>query len=120
MNTPPHDRKRIYIAGPMTGIPWFNFPKFDAVRDEIERRGHIAVSPADLDRAAGFDAMTLPADTDWSAPVPGFDLREARRRDMAAIEQCDAIYMMPGWQDSVGAFAEWAYARWCQIPEAKL
>ena len=51
--------KRLYIAGPMRGIPQYNFPVFDAARDKAIALGWDAVSPADLDRANGFDVKYL-------------------------------------------------------------
>lgn len=116
----PHDRKRIYIAGKMTGIPYFNFKTFDLAKAAIEALGHIAVSPADLDRMVGFDALTLPADYNWHRVPDGFDMKAARRRDIEAIESCDAILLLDGWKESTGARAEKAYADWCGIPEFKL
>ena len=120
MNTPPHDRKRVYIAGKMTGIPFFNFKTFDLAKAAIEQRGHIAISPADLDRDSGFDALLLPETHNWNITPADFDMRDARRRDIEAIESCDAILLLDGWEESKGARAEKAYADWCGISEFKL
>lgn len=97
-----------YIAGPMTGIPAYNFPAFDAARDMLSEQGHYVMSPADLDRENGFDAIQTP-----DKVVTAEFVRAARKRDIEAIEMCDAIYMLEGWEDSVGARAELAYAQWC-------
>ena len=51
----PHDSFRIYIAGPMTGIDKYNFPAFDAAAQDLRDMGFHPVSPADIDRAHGFD-----------------------------------------------------------------
>lgn len=113
-------RQRVFLSGPMTGKYRFNFPAFDAARDWLERKGHTAVSPADLDRSNSFDAMILPDSFNWHSTPPGFDMRAARHRDIAALETCDAILLLSGWQDSKGSRAEKAYADWCGIPEFKL
>lgn len=94
---------RIYIAGPMRGFSNHNFEAFDAARDALHAQGHDPVSPADLDRAVGFDPS--------GEPSPEF-LREALDRDIEALKTCDAVYLLKGWRDSVGATAEWALARW--------
>jgi hypothetical protein len=109
------NKKLIYIAGPMRGIKWFNFPAFDAARDKLNAQGCYAISPADLDRqhADGFDPFKLPADYDWmDLSKIGFDLQSAVDRDVAAVKKCDAIYLLDGWEKSKGARAEKALAEW--------
>ena len=105
-------RDRVYIAGPMRHHKLYNFPAFDAAAASLASRGYEPVSPADLDRDAGNDPAELPADHDWSSIPNDFDFAECRKRDMAAIETCDAIYMLPGWKKSKGACAEHAYSIW--------
>jgi hypothetical protein len=94
---------RIYIAGPMSGIPGYNFAAFDAARDRINAAGHVAVSPADMDRERwpGWD----PA----SGPPPDLDREVIIKQDLNAIDQCGAIYMLQGWERSLGAQVEYAY-----------
>lgn len=88
----------------MTNCPAWNFPAFDAARDDLLAQGYEVVSPADLDRAVGFDG---------SAPnLDGFDKLAAIRRDIEAIIDCDAIYMLRGWENSTGATAEFHLAKW--------
>lgn len=120
MNNPPHDRKRIFISGPMTGIQWFNFHAFDEARNRVEAMGHIAVSPADLDRMVGLDPFRLPHDWDWTKMPAGFSLEDAIDRDIDALKQCDGILLLEGHENSVGSRAEKAYADWRRIPEFKL
>jgi hypothetical protein len=104
----------IYIAGPMKGIPLFNFPAFDKARDEINKWSEcVAVSPADIDRAYGFDPSFLPDDYDWNLIPPSAGTRdEIIKRDIDALISCDEIYMLPGWKTSSGAKAELHLARW--------
>jgi hypothetical protein len=97
----------IYIAGPMTGYPEFNFPAFDAARDNLERDWNV-ISPADMDRELGFD----PA---WDDVTSEF-LRDAMRRDIDAVMHVDALYALAGWEQSKGASAEVALAEWRGIP----
>lgn len=105
---------RVYLSGPMTGYPLFNFPSFDAAAENLRARGYDVVNPADMDRAAGFDPAKLPSTTNWHKPgdLPGFDLRETIRRELDAIQSCDAIYTLDGWEFSRGACAEKAVADW--------
>jgi hypothetical protein len=94
---------KIYIAGPMTGIEQWNFPAFDRVADILRSAGHTPVSPADIDRARGFDptCKEVPA---W------FVMKLVAREDIEAISNCAGIAMLPGWERSAGATAEAHYA----------
>lgn len=114
MSQSPKPALRCYIAGPMRGIPLFNFPAFDAAKAYLaEHWGFIPVSPADLDRGAGFDPSTLPADYDWQdLQKIGFSLQDAIDRDVAELKTCEVICMLEGWQNSKGAKAEKAIAEW--------
>lgn len=100
-------KKQIYIAGPMTGRPSFNFAAFDAARDKLMAEGWQVVSPADLDRAVGFDP-------DFGKVDKAF-LESAMRRDIEAIMRVHAIYMLDGWEQSTGAKAELGLAKWRHI-----
>lgn len=93
--------ERIYIAGPMRGYPQFNFPAFDEAAAQIRARGHHAVNPADLDRAIGFDG---------TGPVPLNFLRVAIARDVQALCECSAIFLLPRWRESEGALTEYDIA----------
>jgi hypothetical protein len=103
---------RTYIAGKMRGVKLYNFPAFDAAAADLRSHGIEVVSPAELDRAAGFDPVNLPDDWDWSTLPEDFALRHAAERDLSAILKCDAIHLLPGWQESKGARAERAVAEW--------
>jgi hypothetical protein len=93
---------KVYIAGPMTGFPEWNFPAFDAAAEALAAAGHEPVNPADMDREIGFDPAAV--------EVSDCFLRDALRRDLSAICDCDAIAMLPGWEHSGGARIEWALA----------
>lgn len=105
---------RTYIAGKMRGIPFFNYPVFDAARDHLISLGHEVVSPADIDRSNGFDPFVLwPAgDWDWNNVPQSFSMADAVRRDVEAIIGVDSLCLLPGWQSSKGAVAEKAIAEW--------
>lgn len=110
--------KRIYIAGPMTGIPLFNFPAFDDAAAYIDDRfpGCVPINPAQIDRDFGFDPVTLPADYDWTVIPESVGTREEIiRRDINALLTCHAIYMLPGWENSSGAKAELQLALWAGL-----
>lgn len=80
--------KRIYISGPMTGLPELNFPAFNAEAARLRSLGFEVVNPADLN------------------PDPATGWHECMRRDLAALLTCDALALMDGWQKSSGAHLE--------------
>lgn len=93
---------KIYLAGPMTGLPNFNFPAFDAAAAALEGHGHTVLNPAQMDRDVGFDPSSTTVSKEF--------LRDALRRDLSAICDADAIAMLPGWENSGGAKIEWSLA----------
>lgn len=110
--------KRIYIAGPMSGIPLFNFPEFDETAAYIDKHfpGCVPVNPAQIDRDHGFDPATLPEDYNWNLiPESAGTREEIIRRDINALLTCHSIYMLPGWENSSGAKAELQLARWAGL-----
>lgn len=102
----------------MRGIKHFNFPAFDAAKERLllECSKVRIISPADLDREIGFDETAFPTDYDWiDLKKIGFSIADAVDRDVAAIKQCTAVYMLNGWERSKGACAEKALAEWLGI-----
>lgn len=91
---------KLYIAGPMRGIPEFNFPAFEEATVALRAAGHTVFSPheKDLD-VPGFD----PKDP---ASLAALDLGETMRADLRAVLDADAIVMLKGWHKSSGARLE--------------
>lgn len=104
--------ERIYIAGPMTSYINFNFEAFDHMRDHLHAQNIIPVSPADLDRAIGFDPARPEAHHAILEADRSAFMRSAVIRDVAALADCTGIVMLNGWGQSKGARAELAVAEW--------
>jgi hypothetical protein len=104
---------KIYIAGPMSGYPEFNFPAFFEAQKEFEEKGWKVFNPAQKDiESHGTAIMDNPTgDPILAAKKDGFDIREALRWDTDAICKSDAILMLRGWEHSPGACAEHSLAR---------
>ncbi|MGK2829220.1 DUF4406 domain-containing protein [Ralstonia pseudosolanacearum] len=80
--------RRIYIAGPMTGIQDLNFPAFHEAARALRAEGHDVVNPAEIN----------------SDPAAGW--LTCMRADIRELMTCDAIYLLPGWENSRGARLE--------------
>jgi len=106
---------KIYVAGPMRGIPEFNFPAFHAAAAWLREQGHTVFNPAERDiEVTGVDISkgNLTGDNAQAEAEHGFNLREALKDDLVFIcLEADAIALLPGWENSKGANAELATAR---------
>lgn len=105
---------KVYIGGPMRGIPEFNFPAFNAAAAALRALGHTVFNPAEKDNERyGMDISKGNA-TGCEAQATkqhGFNLREALFMDLEFIcKDADAVALLPGWELSKGANAERATA----------
>jgi Domain of unknown function (DUF4406) len=105
---------KIYLGGPMTGKPYFNTPAFRKAAEELRSLGNDVFSPVERnDKAFGRD-ITLgypTGDPKQLAQDEGFSLREAFLDDLTYLcKEADTLALLPGWQDSKGARAEYAVA----------
>lgn len=103
------DSTRWYLAGPMSGVPQFNIPKFDAISAKLRGDGFTIISPAELDsplmRARALqsqdgDLRTLEKETHetWG---------DVLARDVKLVaDGIDGIVFMEDWQKSRGARLE--------------
>lgn len=80
--------KRIYLSGPMTGIPDFNFSAFNAEAARLRNLGYDVVNPVDIN-------------PDTTTPY-----NDCLRNDLKALLDCDTIAMLDGWMNSNGAHLE--------------
>ena len=100
----------VYIAGPMRGHDFHNFPAFHDTADSLAMLGHFPFDPAQRDLDEGFD----PAHT---IEEQSFDLAAALRCDLAFIVTvADGVVVLDGWETSRGASLEVEVARACGKP----
>lgn len=101
---------RCYLAGPMRGLPLFNYPAFHAAVAKLRAQGHEVFSPAERDierHGKDISQGNMAGDETLAAEQHGFNLREALRDDCSYIcLHADAIVLLPGWERSKGAKAE--------------
>lgn len=96
-------RGKVYISGPMTGIPNLNADAFAAAAKRLRNRGYKVISPPEQDRLT-FGALEdsgNESDT-W---------KRCLRRDLRDLLDCSCIHLLSGWQRSKGATLEMMVAK---------
>lgn len=84
---------KLYLSGPMTGIPDYNYSEFARVADLLRKDGHDVISPHELN-------------------LRGHSWKECMRIAIVAmLTGADAIVLLAGWEKSRGSKLE------CQIME---
>lgn len=78
--------KRIYIAGPMSGLPAMNYPAFNTEAARLRALGFEVENPAENPKQDSWEAY----------------MRQALRQMLT----CDTIALLPGWINSRGANLE--------------
>lgn len=78
----------VYIAGPMTGLPEFNYPAFIAAEQRVRRAGWDVRNPADI------------------GVRPGWEWDDYMKAALRMLLESNAIAMLPGWEHSRGARLE--------------
>lgn len=106
---------KLYLAGPMTGKPNFNFPAFDFAAAKLRQKlGAYVFSPAEHDRCVyGPELEDNPTGDVLLAKINhSFSLRKALLADLTFIcQDADGIALLPGWEKSKGVACELATAR---------
>lgn len=80
--------KRIYIAGPMTGLPLFNYPAFNTAAQRLRAMGFEVENPAENPE---------PKCGTWLGYM---------RMAIRQLVTCDGVALLPGWRGSRGARIE--------------
>lgn len=79
---------KIYVAGPMTGLPEFNYPAFNAAEAALRDAGFDPVNPARREVQDGWEWI------DYMRPA------------LVDVSECDGIATLPDWGKSRGATLE--------------
>ena len=89
---------RVYIAGPMTGLPECNYPAFHCAARILRNVGFAVENPAER------PAPEPPTWLNWM------------RQAIPQMLTCDAVVLLPGWTTSRGANAELSLAHHLGMP----
>ncbi len=80
---------KIYISGPMSGVPEFNFPLFRKVANSLRDKGYEVVCPTEVD-GGSIDKL-------WEYYMVA---------NLQRMMDCQSIMLLPGWEKSRGATTE--------------
>jgi hypothetical protein len=100
---------RVYISGPMTGLPDLNRAAFAAAATWCREQGFEPVNPHEVDPShpwscpAGQEALPAQVNTTGTHTHP---YACWLRADITAQLTCDMILMLPGWPWSKGSRIE--------------
>lgn len=97
---------RLYVAGPMSGMPDFNFPAFFAAADTLRALSYDVENPADNDGPTLEIALANAKASVAAQGGEGASWASYLKRDMVRIFGCDGVCVLPGWQKSRGANLE--------------
>lgn len=91
--------KKIYIAGPMTGIYKHNYPKFFEVEEKLRAEGWDVSNPARI-------ATLMFGGDPGIKGVTALELKRLMKLEFEHLATCDYIYLLKGWETSTGAKKE--------------
>lgn len=97
--------KKVYLSGPMTGYPGFNYPAFENAAKWLREQGFEVLSPHE--NPSPENMATMDPEEVW---------RYYMKLCKPQVEQCQMIVMMVGWPESRGARQEFAWAIAKKIP----
>lgn len=89
------DKKTVYIAGPITGVDKY-WEAFEKAEDDIAGKGYTVLTPTRLPQ--------------------GMTKAQYMRICFAMIDSADAVYFLPGWANSDGAYLEMKYCEYTGKP----
>ena len=86
-------KKVIYIAGPMSGIPDFNYPAFNAAEQQLLEHGWTVLNPVSSEQENTGDYQQQP----WVWYLT---------RAIRLLTFANSVALLPGWENSKGAKLE--------------
>lgn len=89
---------KLYVAGPMSGLPDLNFPAFFEASALLEAADYEVCNPASF------------------GELPGITWAETLRIDLQGLLTCQGIAVLPGHENSPGAWLEITVGHHLKMP----
>lgn len=90
---------KLYVAGPMTGLPGKNLAAFNLAARALTAAGYVVINPARHDHTH-----------------PGESWQTYMRLAILDVLLAQGVALLPGWESSKGAKLEWRIADALGIP----
>lgn len=98
--------RSVYIAGPMAGVEDLNSPAFARAAEKLSAEGWTVYDPVEIGEMYGT-ADEIQSDPELLARVV--------KAELGFVARADAIYLLEGWEKSVGAKRELQVAIDCGL-----
>ena len=114
--------KRVFLSGPMTGIPHYNVDGFAVAHMVCRQRGASQIfSPAKMLFNEPLEDSKLKTHEDYvRACVHELTREDFGRQHLPFAPYYDLVVLLPGWAESDGSRIEYTVARACGIPTIDL
>lgn len=89
----------LYLCGPMTGLPGYNYDAFFQAEHQLREAGYMVANPARIEGSHEHWTWEM-----WM------------REGLKALLLCEALAVLPDWQESKGAGLETSLAHDLKMP----
>ncbi len=103
---------KVYISGPITGIPNFNASSFCDAERSLYYSGYDIANPLRINNVINhLNEVTVTLEEHSKYPREHY-----LKNDVAQLIKCDYIFFLGGWENSKGALFERQIAQELKIP----
>jgi len=111
---------KVYLSGPMRGLPNFNHEAFISAAERLRTQGHAVFNPVE-ETIKLYGADVYKNNPQGIESIACIDTRKVFLNDLSFIcLEAEAIALLPGWRKSKGAKAEYATAKALGLKVIKL
>jgi hypothetical protein len=97
-----------YLTGPMSNLPFFNFPAFDNAAAALRGRGYELIVPSEQDSPQMQAFCRASLDGKWlDGNISGETWGDVLAKDVKTVaDKVDGLFLLPGWEHSRGSRLE--------------
>lgn len=106
--------KKVYISGPMTGIPDYNRSEFKKAEDKFTQMNFEVINPHNLFTKEELDEIFSKVKSKEITEEDAWGI--FMKRDIEHLMKCDFVAILPYWETSRGANLELANAKAVKMP----